>query len=196
MKKTFIVVLFTLLAAVILFVSTNNKEVENVRNNEKLYFYDGELSNTFYVNKSLLSSFDGYKDYFNQDTDPKTPIVEVNYMCDRLATDKLYNVTWLIKDDVLYMSYIGNLTEIFGEVDEDFQAKAYDKMEEYTNRKFDTPFDGTTEKSNIGSKLMKADWVDGEFYISESTQSYESRPWKKVKIKSGEVVSCRSNWLF
>ncbi|MFI3315673.1 MAG: hypothetical protein R3Y04_08450 [Rikenellaceae bacterium] len=154
--------------------------------NESIYFVDGDnISERASVDRSLVSDFANYKKFYSSTTEPKVNSdLEVNYAGERLISDKPYELTWLVIDQQLYLCYIGGGLTPLSSDREHFQATAYTRFEECVDRKFnvDSPI------SRFNSKLMKADWVSGEYYFSQKKEDSGFYPWKKIVFENGKVI--------
>ncbi len=160
------------------------------RSNDMIYFCNEcEISNLYVVDNSFLNHFSNYKSFFTETTNPAVGNVMVHTDGIMSIRDKDYYPIWVIKDNVLYLANIKAYDYLGGEGT--FQKAALSKMEEYTGQKFDTPFSSPDESKISSTKLMKASWVTGTYYINQM-RGKEGRPWHKIEIKDGVVIDLES----
>lgn len=149
---------------------------QKLRTSDELYINGDD--DTYFMNKSPLSYFDGYKEIYKGYHFPD----EAPYITAELGTmgyiDKPFRCVWLIENKQLYLVRIDFY---FDGIDDEKKGiyNKYSIMEQATGGKFETRYNNISVDSKKNHELMPATWFSDTLFVKKNRSSENLETWQK-----------------
>ncbi|MDO5572268.1 MAG: hypothetical protein Q4F97_12520 [Bacteroidales bacterium] len=187
--------IFTLTLSLFLFIHLYSQSSDTVfiGTTDRVYF-ENDYEKHF-INRSFLSEFKGFKDWFPDISKTK----EMDFFAFDVPPVFLqYIPVWIVEDSVIYLVGI----EYFLENERISIEKRIMSIEKYTGFEFcikefkNFAIEELPEyKSISNTKALKASWVNGVFYTKrarragEPYMNWKEKGFDKLTIKNGKIIS-------